>query len=157
MAGYAETHTPLDPTKLEWADYAVVQAYCGNLSGNEFTCNLSGNFHPQLSQLAEPLWPDPGIKFGISVRELISTSKHQQKSAGGGMNGRTFSPKASQEREKPPPPGYHFYQRPRCLCHDTGTIPCTHNNEDREFGHLPSNPFCSDETTRYAYVIERVD
>ena len=94
----------LYPTKLEWADYAAVQAYCGNLSGDKLTRNLSRNIQPQSSQLAEPLWPDPGIKFGISVRELISTSKHQQKSAGGGMNGRTFSPKASQEREKPPPP-----------------------------------------------------
>ena len=27
----------------------------------------------QSSQLAEPLWTDPGLKSGISVRELIST------------------------------------------------------------------------------------
>ena len=26
----------------------------------------------QSSQLAEPLWTDPGLKSGISVRELIS-------------------------------------------------------------------------------------
>ena len=26
---------------------------------------------PQSSQLAEPLWTDPGLKSGISVRELI--------------------------------------------------------------------------------------
>ena len=31
----------LDPTKSEWADYAAVQAWCGNLSGNELTRNLS--------------------------------------------------------------------------------------------------------------------
>ena len=35
------THT-LDPTKSEWADYAAVQAQCGNLSGNELTRNSSG-------------------------------------------------------------------------------------------------------------------
>ena len=35
----------------------------------------------QSSQLAEPLWTDPGIKSGISVRELISSLK--KKSAGG--------------------------------------------------------------------------
>ena len=29
----------------------------------------------QLSQLAEPMWTDPGLKSGISVRELISTLK----------------------------------------------------------------------------------
>ena len=80
--------------KSEWADYAVVQAYCGNLSGNEFTCNLSGNFHPQLSQLAEPLWTDPGLRSGISVHELISTSIKKTKKTNlkcrQEMNGRTF-------------------------------------------------------------------
>ena len=45
----------------------------------------------QSSQLAEPLWTDPGLKSGISVRKLISTlrqkerKKHRQ-----GMNFRTF-------------------------------------------------------------------
>ena len=38
--------------KLECADYAAVQAQCGNLSGNELTHNLSGNTQPQSSQLA---------------------------------------------------------------------------------------------------------
>ena len=58
--------------KSELADYAAVQELCGNLSGNELTCNLSGNIRPQLSQLAEPLWTDPGIKSEINVRKLIS-------------------------------------------------------------------------------------
>ena len=75
----------LDP--LEWADYAAVQVQCGNLSGIELTCHLSGNSRPQSSQLAEPLWTDSGLKSGISVRELISTSKkkknEEEKSAGG--------------------------------------------------------------------------
>ena len=39
---------------------------------------MSGNNRPHLSQLAEPLWTDPGIKSGISVRELISTLKEVQ-------------------------------------------------------------------------------
>ena len=68
-----------DPTKLQWADYAAVQAKCGNLSGNDLTRNLSGNIRPQSSKLAEPLWTDPGIKSGISVRELISTSEKKEK------------------------------------------------------------------------------
>ena len=67
-------HT-LDPPKLEWADYVAVQAECGNLSGNELTCNLSGNTQSQSSQLSEPLWTDPGLKSGIRVRKLISTLK----------------------------------------------------------------------------------
>ena len=62
----------LGPSKLEWADYATVLAECGNLSGNELTCNLSGNTWSQLSQ---PLWTDPGLKSRISLCQLISTLK----------------------------------------------------------------------------------
>ena len=40
--------------------------------GSELTCNLSGNAQPQLSQLAEPLWTDPGVKSGISMQDLIA-------------------------------------------------------------------------------------
>ena len=65
----------LDPSKSEWADYAVVQAECGSLSGNELTRNSSGNTLSQSSQLSEPLWTDPGLKSGIISRELISTLK----------------------------------------------------------------------------------
>ena len=79
----------LDTAKSEWADYAAVQAQCGNLSSNELTRNMSGNIWPQSFQLAEPLWTDPDIKGGISVRELISTSKKKKKLRRG-MNGRTF-------------------------------------------------------------------
>ena len=63
----------MGPTKSEWADYAAVQAECGNLPGNELTRNLSENIRPQSSQPAEPLWIVPDIKIRISVRELIST------------------------------------------------------------------------------------
>ena len=38
--------------------------------------------HSCLSSFTEPLWTDPGIKSGISVRELISTQK-KKKNAGG--------------------------------------------------------------------------
>ena len=45
----------LDPTKSQSkADYAAIQAECGNLSGNELTRNSSGNTRPQSSQLGEP-------------------------------------------------------------------------------------------------------
>ena len=42
----------LDPTKLKWADYAAIQALCGNLSGDELIHNSSRNTRSQLSQLA---------------------------------------------------------------------------------------------------------
>ena len=77
----------LDPSKPGWA----IQTECGNLSANELTRNSSGNTRSQSSQLAEPLWTDPGLKSGSSLRKLISTFKKKKKSAGGGMNCRTFS------------------------------------------------------------------
>ena len=62
----------LHPAKSEWADYAAVQVV-GTLPGNELTRNSSGNTRSQSSQLAEPLWTNPGVKSGISVRKLIPT------------------------------------------------------------------------------------
>ena len=68
-----------DPLKSEWDDYAAVQAECGNLSGNELTSNSSGNTRLQSSQLADPLWTNPGAKSGISVRKLIFTLRRKKK------------------------------------------------------------------------------
>ena len=41
---------------------------------------------PQSSQFAEPLWTDPGVRRGISVQKLISTSEKKKKHRWG-MNG----------------------------------------------------------------------
>ena len=79
---HLNTHTPLTLSKSEWAEYAAVQAECGALSGNELTCNSSGNTQSQLSQLAEPLWTDPGLKSEISLHELISTLKKKESTGG---------------------------------------------------------------------------
>ena len=91
-----------DPTKSEWADYAAVQAECGNLSGNELTRSSSGNTRSQSSQLAEPLWTDPGLKSGINVCKLISTLKRERekKKCRWGMNCQTLSPKILTSEEK---------------------------------------------------------
>ena len=85
----------LDPSKSEWADYAAVKAECGNLSGNALTRNSLGNTRLQSSQLAELLWTDPGLKIGISLRELISTLEIRKKKRRRGMNRRPFSPNPS--------------------------------------------------------------
>ena len=66
----------------------------------------------QPPQLAEPLWTDPGLKSGISARELISTQKKKKKKGGAGGNKETQAgnelsnslPKSSHARKKPPPP-----------------------------------------------------
>ena len=92
----------LDPTKSEWADYAAVQAAWGNISGNELTRNSSGNARSQSFQLAEPLWTDPGLKSGISLRDLIYTFKKAQ--AGNELS--NILPKslhARKKKKKPPP------------------------------------------------------
>ena len=60
-------------TDVGVADYAAVHAQCRNLLGNELTRKLAANTRSQSSQLAEPLWTDPGLKSAIGVRKLIST------------------------------------------------------------------------------------
>ena len=89
-----------DPVKSEWADYATVH---WDLSGNELTRNSSGNTQSQSFQLGEPLWTDPGLKSGTSVRELISTLK-KKKSAQAGNELSNILPKSSQARKKSPSP-----------------------------------------------------
>ena len=73
------------------------------LSGNKLTRNSSGNILPQLSQLAEPLWTDPGLKSGITVPDLIfSLKKKKKKSTGGELMVKHF-PKILANEEKTPP------------------------------------------------------
>ena len=91
---HLNTHTPLIQRNRDGLTMLAVQACCGNLTGNVLTCNSSGNTRPQSSQLAGPLWTDPGLKNGISVRELLSNEKkkkNEEKKRSRGMNGRTFS------------------------------------------------------------------
>ena len=47
----------------------------GTHEGNELAHNSSVNTWPQLFQLPEPLWSDPGLKRVIVVRELVSTAR----------------------------------------------------------------------------------
>ena len=96
----------LDPLKSQWADHAVVQAECGNLSGNKLTYNSSGNTRLQSSQLAKPLWTDPGLMSGISVRELISTLNNFFLTSAGGELMVKHSPKILAREAKATTMGY---------------------------------------------------
>ena len=59
-----------------------------------------------MSQLAEPLWTDPGIKSGISVGELISNViKEEEKRAQARNELLNILPKFWHARKKTPP-GY---------------------------------------------------
>ena len=91
------------PTKSEWADYAAVEAQCGNLSGNELIRRLSlGHCGLILASL----------KSGINMRELISLKNNNNKNTdiqkqtlgSWGMNGGTFSPTHRKRGKSPPPP-----------------------------------------------------
>ena len=76
------------------------------LSGNELTHNSREDIRPQSSQLAEPLWTDPGLESGVSVHKLISTLKKKekkQKEVQVGNELLNILPKSSHTRKKPPP------------------------------------------------------
>ena len=54
----------------------------GSYPGYKLTHSSSGNTQPQLSQLTEPLWTYPGLKSGIGMCELISTSEEEKQRQG---------------------------------------------------------------------------
>ena len=95
---FKHTYT-LDPSKLEWADYAAVLAECGNLSHNP-----PGNTSPQWSQLAELPWTELGVKSGTGLHKPISTLKTAQM----GNEWLNIFPRTSQMRKKPL--YYHLYK-----------------------------------------------
>ena len=72
--------------------------------GNRLTVshNLSGYTWPQLSQPIEPLWTDPGLKSGIGVLVLSSTTKKKKKNAG--RKWMTFHQSPHNEGKTPPSP-----------------------------------------------------
>ena len=47
----------------------------GTDKGNKLTCNSPGNACLQSSELAGPLWPDPGLQSEIGVCKPTSTKK----------------------------------------------------------------------------------
>ena len=67
------THTPLTQRCRSGLTMPLSRPSVGTYQENELTRKWSGNTRPQSSQLAEPLWTDPGVKSGISVLKLIST------------------------------------------------------------------------------------
>ena len=81
------------------------------LPGSKLTRNLSGNIWRQSSQLAEPLWTDPGIKSGISMHELISTLWKKKKKAQSVNERSNILPKFSHARIKPLPLYYNMVVR----------------------------------------------
>ena len=79
----------LDPTKCMFSMGAYPE-----MSSNTSCQGTYG----QSSQLAEPLWTDPGLRSGITVHELISTVKKAQTE----NRSSNVLPKFSQARKEPP-------------------------------------------------------
>ena len=70
---------------------------------------MSGHIRPHSSQLAEPLWTDPGLNSGISMRKLISTLKKKAQAGNELSNflkisshARKVKDEERKEEEKPP-------------------------------------------------------
>ena len=57
----------------------------GTYQENELTRNSALNARPKSSQLAEPLWTEPGLKSGIGVRERISICQKKKKKKRSGI------------------------------------------------------------------------
>ena len=73
---------------------------------------------PQSFQLAELLWTDPGLKNGISVRELISTLKKKEAKLRRGLIVPTFS-QSPRKHGKSHHHHHHHHcilRLKRCLC-----------------------------------------
>ena len=61
-----EVHVNL--VKSEWAVYMLSRPRVGICQGNDLIRNSSGNARPHSSQLARPLWTDPGLKSSTGAR-----------------------------------------------------------------------------------------
>ena len=96
---HLNTHTPLTQRSRSGLTMPLSRHSVGTLSGNELTCNSSGNTRSQSFQLAEPLWTNSGVKSGIGVRKLISTLKKKKK-AQEGNELPNILPKSSHAKKK---------------------------------------------------------
>ena len=113
---HLNTHTPLTQRSRSGLTMPLSRHSVG-IYPETSTRDLSGNIWPQSSQLAEPLWTNPELGSGISVRELISTSNKKQKKKRRQKNEwSNILPKSSQGSKKPPPPPRkaYYYQHTSC-------------------------------------------
>ena len=96
----------LDPSKSEWADYAAVQAECGNLSGNKLTRNSSRNTWSVVSTH----WATVDWSWPIEWNKFVQANLHfkREKKAQAGNELLNILPKSSHARKKPPPLQPHY-------------------------------------------------
>ena len=92
-----------DPSKSEWADCAAVLGECWNLSGNELTCNSSGNTRLVIFAgwaTVDWSWPKEWNYFA-RAKLHVKKRKRRKKKCRRGLN---ILPKSWRAWKKPPPP-----------------------------------------------------
>ena len=72
---HLNTHRPLTQRSRSGLTMPLFRHSKGTYQETTSHATRQGNTRPQSSQFAEPLWTDPGLRSGISMRDLISTSK----------------------------------------------------------------------------------
>ena len=97
---HLNTHTPQTHRSRSALTFPLSRHSVGIHQETSSHATLQGTLG-QSSQLAEPLWTDPGLKSDISFHELISTFKKKKMQAGNKMS--NILPKSSHARKKPPP------------------------------------------------------
>ena len=81
---HLSTRTPLTQLSRSGLTIPSSRHSVGTYEKTSSHATRQGNSRPQSSQLAEPLWTDPGLKSGISVRDLIFIKKKTKKNRAGG-------------------------------------------------------------------------
>ena len=77
------SHTPLTQRSRSGLTMPLSGHSVGTYPETSSHATCQGTFSHMLSQLAELLWTDPGIKSAISVHDLISTLKKRNKKKAG--------------------------------------------------------------------------
>ena len=77
---HLNTHTPLAQRSQNGLTMPLSRHSVGSYQETSSHVTRKGTLGHSRLRLAEPLWTDPGLKSGISIRELISTLK--KKNAG---------------------------------------------------------------------------
>ena len=110
-------HAPLTQRSRSGLTMPLSRHSVGIYQETSSHANSKGDTRSRSSQLAEPLWTDPGPKSRISERELISTSKKKKKKKRRrGMNCRPFSRNPRTRGKSHHHHHHHHHQVIRLIC-----------------------------------------
>ena len=96
---HLNTHTPLAQRSQNGLTMPLSRHSVGSYQETSSHVTRKGTLGHSRLRLAEPLWTEPGLKSGISIRELISTLKKKTQARNELSN---ILPKISHVRKKPP-------------------------------------------------------